>query len=534
METPDTTARAATARLLRVVGALITLVDPKKGVKASLLSGLVNEIKEVAEECGSSLSSDVRQRFTSATSSLTSSVDTFVPYTACLSAHVSLARALQLLAVPSPSSAPPFSKLPVELVAKIVKHCQVDDVRVRQATNLALSRTCRFFRPSVLPILKAEMHLFTPRQLEVVAKQIRADERGYPALKHLTVDVELDAIQLQQDGSWPGRRIPYVVDALLDTAPLETLHVHIRPTPSVNLLAAANSVSEYTAAIEEALALEPDGWHIQVGSVADLAVPCALSIDYGNLFGGFAVRDGVSSIRRLRVGTSGPPPCTADAVEFRHLRILYDDQQAKRAQQGQDTHGFAFETLALPYHLFYPADLLPLVFPTWSLSPTLTHLEVALSISNMQIDSKTTAHILTCLAPSLRRLTLRLVFNTNYIVDFDVFENLVTPALKECTRLEHLKLGGNALDVTILNAVRVLRRLQTLVILSSPDGLDDLAFLPDEVSHFPSSLRSLTLGERYIGSDTLNRLMTACEENEIEYRNEPSDAEDRWYNQMQQ
>lgn len=94
-----------------------------------------------------------------------STVTSALPYPSAISLVAKISTVADLLLSSSPLSTPPISNLPAELFSRIVHFCQDDNVRLRQNTNLALSRTSRSFYLAVQAVLAAEAHLFTTSQL---------------------------------------------------------------------------------------------------------------------------------------------------------------------------------------------------------------------------------------------------------------------------------------------------------------------------------------------------------------------------------
>ncbi|GAA6035347.1 hypothetical protein JCM8097_008825 [Rhodosporidiobolus ruineniae] len=188
MSTLSPSAVDASRRLLRILASLVVQLDPVKGIKASTLRGFVEDVEDIGKEHGASLDATVRKLLSKAASSVPLDVP-LVPYAVCISLHLALSQVLDALVQAGPAAESAFSRLAPELVDAIVAYCQDDDFRLRQNTNLALSRTCWAFNRSTSPILAAEMHLFTPGQLERVG--VRLTERTFwlSRLRMVTTDL---------------------------------------------------------------------------------------------------------------------------------------------------------------------------------------------------------------------------------------------------------------------------------------------------------------------------------------------------------
>ncbi|GAA6035330.1 hypothetical protein JCM8097_008818 [Rhodosporidiobolus ruineniae] len=285
--------------------------------------------------------------------------------------------------------------------------------------------------------------------------------------------------------SWAGCRIPTLIDNLLRQTSLSSLHLHVRPASSLDVGAAANDAEKYERNLMQALALDDYGWDLQYRNLADLYLPgIGVTSAYDLLFKPFPF------LRRLRIGTSSPPRSSRLAGPEHHhgARCQYKSSvQAYRSVQGGSPQ--PLEVLAVPYHLFFPSDLLPLVLPPFLSAPILTHLEVAFRLRDVLQDCGTIADILRRLAPTLSHLTLRVQCPDVQQFNIQTYEATVTPVLRTCTKLEHLEVGGNCVDYGFVHAASHLPRLQKLVILPCPEA-DHFGLLSD-FDHLPPSLRSL-------------------------------------------
>ncbi|GAA6043547.1 hypothetical protein JCM8097_001216 [Rhodosporidiobolus ruineniae] len=537
MSTLPPTAVDASTRLLRVLASLAAQLDPVEGIKATTLRGFAEDIEDIRKEHGESLSSEVLALFDQAKSTLSPSGDVPVSYLDAISAHETLSTALRLLASPPPPSTPsPFLRLPTELVARIVSFCQTDDLRLRQNTNLAVSRTCRLFHPHASPILAREMHLFTPGQIERADALTGAMSDGVldRTIEELTVGVSLAEIKRQPEGCWAGRLLEAVVTFLVDRGDLRKLHLLFHPSPRrENEMHPATSV--YKTEVLQALGMREWRWE-HFPKVEDLCLPTIWEVQYP-LF------DPPSSLRRLRLGGTAPPQ-TADPTSLRRARERSERQHEKRRRTNPKSSRPDYEVLAIPYFAFFPRDLEPLVLPVAGEAPCLTHLEAALELEDLERDCLALARLLTALAPSLRHLALRLRYA--YSEQDHNFEQHVLPALQACTLLEHLEVGGLQSDLgdsrchrmsEFMDAVSSLCLLQTLVLLPFPDG-SDCRSLPRYIDSLPLGLHTLVLltpdlstAREYDGWNEhfFRQLMEACEDKEIKLELVYDEAEEAWW-----
>ncbi|GAA6035333.1 hypothetical protein JCM8097_008819 [Rhodosporidiobolus ruineniae] len=497
----------ASTRLLRVLASVAAQLDPVKGIKATTLKALAEDVEDIRKEHGESLSSDIRQLLSTAVATFISSSTPAVPYSNCHPAYTALSQALPLLLLPprppSPPRPSPFLSLPAELVAHVVGFCQTDDLRLRQNTNLALSRTCRLFHRVVSPILAVEMHLFTAGQVEGAYEKVKT----MSSLTTLTIDVSLDDVERKSSDRWAGRCIPPLIDhaARLGAG---VVHLHIRAPPSLDLHAPANNAVAYANAVQQALGIGGSGWAPPIRMVTDLCLPDVRGITTSNL----PYRPS-TAFKRLRLGTTSPPSHSRADHAHRALQASRIGQDA-----GESPKSYAYEVLALPHRLFYPEDALPLLLPPVLPAPTLTHLEIAFQLADVDRDCRTVARILRDLAPSLRHLAVRIQRQDAEWEDKEEVQDTVFPALRFCTKLEHLEVGGNVVTFDYFLAAKSLPHLRTLVALPSDDP--NTTDLISYASKLPPSLRTLVVYVQDLSSTSsmstfnnrvLSELMTACE-----------------------
>ncbi|GAA5902109.1 hypothetical protein JCM6882_006703 [Rhodosporidiobolus microsporus] len=510
MDNNDT--RRISAELLRIAGTVLLQLDVVEGLKASAARFVSDELQELVEkkslptvrlsspyryssQAHPFLRQAARDSLTSAIAALASTAPS-VPYDTCLTAQSHLLAALQSLATPptsSPSSS--LSCLPTELLAEIISRLQEEcDAPLRQRTNAYLARTSRALKKLVQPVLDAEAVIRTPRQLEhLAAKVSRHNITVLRSLEHVDVDVELDEIKRQKDDSWAGRRLLPVLGSLIDFGVLESLSVRLRSSTPCSVGHHQRYRTTYQDDVETALGLFEGEWaEFQLGSICSdstalirLELPNLSRENAAGLEPAWEVFMPPPTLRQLRLGCLSPP-AVLSPNDFRRAREAY----TKRQEENNDGDGFAYEVLALPYHSCIPSDFLPLVLPlSPSTTPTVYHLEAAFFIEALQQDLASVAEILTILSSVLRHLVLRIECPDAEYDNVDLFVQTVVPALKTCSRLEHLEIGGQLVDTRTVVAAKSLPALEHLVLLSTCKGADMF-----DLSHtVPSQLLSYTL-----------------------------------------
>ncbi|GAA6035217.1 hypothetical protein JCM8097_006424 [Rhodosporidiobolus ruineniae] len=458
MPGPGAASVDASTRLLRVLTSLTAQLDPVKGIDAKTARRTAEDVDDIVEDYGTSLSSDICQLLTSASSSLSALSTSIVPYSACLSAHLSLARALSLFADSPPTRPSPFSRLPTELVDRIVELCQGGDddgdMRLRQKTNLALASTCRAFHRSAQPILRREVHLFT---------------------LGLLCDLSIQELKLRNDGSWPGRHVETVLPEL---SKLEVLHVHFRP--SMPFTQYRNGSEDQ---VFQALGLEEDMWNylFDKPTLRDLRMP---------LFAQHQLSDYAFN----KVPFNPPPHLTRLAIGHRDYPLDLDLWVPHLVQLPGYPRGHNYTHLSLPWLPIQPSDLLELIRPAPDLVSNLVHLEVLL----MFYDDAAAAvddleELFAYLAPSLRSLTIRADKDRedDWTPDErDEVTDGLCMALSQCKLLEHLEIAASTPCLSTDFSVNLSRahppNVRSIVFLS-PHALHGLV---DYAENRPRSVRS--------------------------------------------
>ncbi|BGP12954.1 hypothetical protein JCM10213_006593 [Rhodosporidiobolus nylandii] len=508
----DPAAKATSARLLRVAASLVPLLDLEGGTKARTLAPLVEELQEVLDDQQLALDEDVRLLLTSAVTSIASPSPT-IPYSDCLSAHFGVARALFHLSTAPAFRPSPFSRLSAELVARIVDACQDDEPRLRQNTNLTLSRTCRAFHRAAQPYLAAEIHVFTAGQLERVEARARD---LFKEARLLSFDLALADIQRHKDGRWAGRRLPLL---LLLTEHIPALRVKLSPDLGSGVAPAWQAM--------QSLGVDESEWDmlfnglVLYGRRREVHVPC-IGTDGDNLEAILEWLCGPSAaIRSLRIGHDELPTTNDPAQAARYLQ----DSRAHPATPGQPRHDGYFSLLAIPYLGLSPSDLLPLISlkPPPPGAPSLEHLEVCIFLHGvLGPDVRRLASILTAYAPSLRRLTLRLRRRARGLVP-EAVASALAPAFARCRRLEHLAIGGSAVEAGLIEDIlRANLPLRTFTLLPTTAGVEEAQLptfarlLPDSVQRFAIYWPDVPSSDPAAwGESHLHETMGECEDRKI-------------------
>ncbi|BGP12863.1 hypothetical protein JCM10213v2_000780 [Rhodosporidiobolus nylandii] len=491
----------ASAALLRVLASLISHIDPVKGGKASAMRRAREELSEVVEELKGGLSQDVLVLLSSAGQILTSSDQPSLPFSAAVSAVSALSHAAELLVIAaSPPHTPPFSRLPAELVARVVELCQVEDVRVRQNTNSALAATCRSLHAGVRPILEREVHLFRPGQLERVSPLFRSGMRKPEQLETLTVELDLDDLKLQPDGRFNGRHLHSLLSLVRDH--VERFHLHLTPLRNPRPTARLTTDDNLNAAgLGEA-------WDriIQRSQFRDVSLPRAY-IESTRYHYSWIFCSAYNGIRRLRIGQSDQP-------------------QMDEPLNVPEAEGAAYERLALPWLAVSPRVLLHLLSldngeagGTDPRASHITHLEVTLTFESTSGLEDRVAHIRRVFSrtPHLTHLTLRLRSSALPRPDAQSFARVLAHALCLCGELVHLEIGGTDFEDDFFPPVFKHSSLRTIVLLPTPHfavgGLEDYLMIGEEAT---GSVRRLVYCPRDIElqgvGTSISTLAEMCEE----------------------
>ncbi|GAA5862816.1 hypothetical protein JCM8547_006558 [Rhodosporidiobolus lusitaniae] len=425
-----------------------------------------------------------------------------LPYRTGLDVLGTLHHALSLLSLPSsPPSPSPVSRLPAELIARIVHFCQIDDLRLRQNTNLALSRTCRAFYLAVRPIHAAEVHLFTPHQLKAVAFRVKEDEAFKTAIRFFSTDLvvqDLDWTNERPD--WPGHQLHLLLLQLATAAAVDRLYLGLR----------FRETREARRMLSRVLGVRPDARYELLGtgfpSVVDLRVSLPDDVGAGDVT---AVLKGPPAQRRHLCMGSGTRPYAIFNLDLED----WLNQAIENCELRQDLLR-QYETVSLPFIEFAPAFLQFLLDSPGS-QPILRRLDITLHLGFEPNDL--TGHL------------------SDLLELFNVLEvsTPVVQALKQCRYLEHLELGGDCFQATVFMELRNhLPHLHHLVVLPCLNpGFDhgELAHaLPRHVRSLAvwdmaSSPRPLTAGEARA------RLVAACQKGGIALQFQEREAEVKWY-----
>ncbi|GAA6035382.1 hypothetical protein JCM8097_008848 [Rhodosporidiobolus ruineniae] len=533
MSTLSPSAADASTRLLRVLASLAAQLDPAKGIKANTLKALAEDVEDIGRDGGLSLSSEVRRLLHSPNFALSGAKNGSVPLTAALSVQLDLVRAIQLIKLSSSSPPPPsaLSRLPTELLAGIVQHCQYEDLLLRQRTNLALARTCREFHRAVSPILAVERHLSTPGEIEQVYRGLTADTVRSLQIRHLSIRVPLEDLERREGGRWVGRLVEPLLLAL--RRQLESFHFQVVPSPRHdfgNLL--------------EALGMTPEDldWDEVVANgvrgIKDVELPI-----FGGGFGSHrAVLRSLfnhTETTIVRLGTASLPywfEAWTVRAELERLGINLALRNPFDVHNGRLQH---LQVLSAPYFTFFPTDFLALLRPTSPGTPSaLSHLDVAFNLSD---DEQVAAldEIFTLLAPSLRRLAVRIRSPHRPDTSSPTITDGLTAALAHCTSLQHLEIGGRGLGADLVPMLLPLvPRLQHLSLLPLL-GYFDYEVLADATTRlFPPTLRSFELsppiprmGRSFFGwtEKHLRYVAEDCERLGVKLKIETREKEEEWF-----
>ncbi|BGP12960.1 hypothetical protein JCM10213_006599 [Rhodosporidiobolus nylandii] len=456
MATSATPATEASTRLLRLVGLLVPHLDPVKGGKAKALGLVEDDLQELLDDENQALPAAVQSLLSSAITSLSSSAPS-IPYSDCLIALSAITSALPLLVAPSSPPLPsPFSHLPAELVARVVDFCQDQDLRLRQNTNLALSRTCRALYAAVRPILRREVHHFTPGQLERIPAKVKADNEFKLGLREFTVQLELSEIREQKDGTWAGRHLLPLIWGLRRAERIHTLHLGFKDESGCEGGTEDFEESLFSALGTSAYDWERDfasGWHPR-----DRLVP-ALGRHTNLDFAIRALIRLVPSTERYQFGASAFP-YLVDSAAF--------NQKIAAEVLHNPTLSFArLRALIIPFHVFHLQNL-AVLSPQSGRPPSLQHLEIAVRIEDPAEDVKAVAVMLGSLTPSLRRLSLR--FKASNGLDGSDFQPTLVDTLASL-QLERLEIGGHLITERFFDGLAT--RLPSLRHLTALPMSDD-------------------------------------------------------------
>ncbi|GAA6005572.1 hypothetical protein JCM10207_005254 [Rhodosporidiobolus poonsookiae] len=435
-------------RLLSLVGVLASSTDPVDGIEQSMAQAVKGEVEGLLRD--TRMSWNTRQHLLSAASSLSSNALTL---STSLSALQHLANALKAAEEASASTASPaFSRFPAELIAHVVRDCQDNDPRLRQNTNVALASTCRAFHVAVQPILRREMHLFTPGQIERAYRSVEDFSARTRAVVVMSVDVGPDKLSWQGDGSWAGRRLPELI-AQCDH--IKALRLRFETMD----YAASNALGH----LHYLLGLDYEHTYfdwLELPHLRELDLPLLdngdnISFSLERLF------KPPANLRSFRLGDGSCPIYTSAAeidrtIHSGEIEVSNEDV----------TH---YELFCAPFLAFFPSHLLRIIRrPVDDPDPRLQQLEITIVLNNYAGDVDSLCDAITALSPSLRHLALRLKCTTSRLFNQNAFDDKLLSALQTCS-LAHLEIGGKPISLSTLERISRLRTLRTLVILPIPD-----------------------------------------------------------------
>ncbi|GAA6005580.1 hypothetical protein JCM10207_005257 [Rhodosporidiobolus poonsookiae] len=527
MDALSESAEAISFRLLQTVALLATRLNPSIGLKAGAAALVVDELKETMEQNERSMPQPVRQLLNSTISSLTSSSPS-VPYVAALSAQSNLTAALQHLALPSEHSPPVFSRIPAELVAHIVLFCQDDDLRLRQNTNLALASTCRAFHAAVQPILRREVHLFTPSQVERAHYAFPENSARARGVRRMTVEIELNKLKRQDDGTWAGRRVPSVINRCDD---LDELRLRFGDGLLTDSL-----MGDIDYQLGRTLGFgDEQKWRLglkwlPLHRFRRLDIPLFFAVGRPCLTLADILQPS-SWLRHLRLGDPSVPLSTSPEDIDEHLKHPHTICSFHH-----------YESFCAPFLAFYPSALRKVLGPYPDNRPSmLRQLEVTMYIEDIDTDVLLIRDALLHLAPTLRHLVLRVVVDEPSFGEEERLTEVVLPALQACT-LTHLEVGGNVFDRKFLQGLLELPDLPMLTLLpiSSP-GLSDLPYTYDFTTVGPN-LRHLVVCVELamdnpldaFNSQWLKALLDQCEDRSLKVEIQKRTREWDWLHSFEE
>ncbi|GAA6036866.1 hypothetical protein JCM8097_006321 [Rhodosporidiobolus ruineniae] len=527
--------------LLKAVSALSANLDPVEGAQAKATSRVEEDIEEALRDYVGTLPAPVAHLLRSAACSLASSSPSS-SFISSIAALQSLSTAVDLLS--NTSTRPPAShRLPVELFRRIVAHVQSFDGPTRQQTNVSLLRTCRGFNEIVKPLMRTEMYLSMPVQLERLGRRLDDEDQllgdgGPPALlqplRTLEVDLKLAEIRMQSDGRWPGRHLVRLLEDRLQHLEVFKLQLHPSVQPG----------EDYESSdLVQALGINYDDmvdhFDFDLPSLRELHLPYASA--FHDEFVRYEVFRPPPNLEVLRVGTPG----VCIGPEWGEL------SDARRMAEETGKFGNRnLKSLSVPFWTFAPDDLLPILVPpevavrSPDAAPALQHLEATIEFQSVAAaELAAVADIFAALSPSVVHLSLR--FRTKFAVsltDRVAVARTVTDGLLKCQQLQSLEIGGRILDE--LKFIQLdLPHLTSLTFLqfhtsSTPcRALVELFDLPPHdipIKHFTLALApdpEYRFSYEAFTMDSVRRLARQCDEAGVEFRLSPRREEARWWQQ---
>ncbi|BGP20316.1 hypothetical protein JCM10213_002055 [Rhodosporidiobolus nylandii] len=162
------------AALLRLSTRLSSEIDATSGLEEETKGWLVTELMKLKQRLANHLG-DVNEVVASLerAAALFESAYAAVPLKDCVTILLHISTAISAFVAAADPLPTGRISLPVELLALVVERCQFDDHEQRQRTNMSLALVSRAMNTLVRPILRREIHCWTPRQFERAAVRLQ-------------------------------------------------------------------------------------------------------------------------------------------------------------------------------------------------------------------------------------------------------------------------------------------------------------------------------------------------------------------------
>ncbi|GAA6005618.1 hypothetical protein JCM10207_005272 [Rhodosporidiobolus poonsookiae] len=359
---------------------------------------------------------------------------------------------------------------------------QDDDLRLRQNTNVALASTCRAFHAAVQSILRREIHLFTPGQVLRVHAAFRQESSRALGVRSMTLDLGLDQLHRQRDGTWAGRHIGSIIRRFVS---LEALRIRFGSDHQSN----SSLPPELYFRVESALGFSEDEWVESYWTWRDhpklfhIDVPLLSSALYNTLPIDDIFRP-PANLRHLRIGDSSVPLAT---------QVVMSHRDEWPPEEEEEDAPFRWESFCAPFVTFNGSTLLRLVGqvppnPT----PSIRRLEITFYAEDLRDDLDSLGRALTGAIPTLKHLSLRL--RTRSLAGRNETYAVCTQTLLpffRASKLRHLEIGGNIVCLEfVATSIYPLPSLHPLTVLPMDDTPFDLI---DLMYHLTRTIRPLVL-----------------------------------------
>ncbi|ORY92914.1 hypothetical protein BCR35DRAFT_298523 [Leucosporidium creatinivorum] len=455
-------ANSLLSTLMRLTGSLF--LEGERPLDRKRAARLAEDVEELVQDAGSSLSRDVRSELVGILDELRAVASTSTSSSRTVDIATRLAIASRTLA--SSSSLPPRSPaLPLELISLIVDFAQsATDFHERQQTNLALSHVSRDLYRLVRPRLRREIHITRGWHFGGLKKLMDEDPTRRDEVELVSVIVDPAQLEWKSAEEWFG---PLFWDVLSWLAlhrgssceRLKALHVHI-PSPR-------NDFDVLNFELDRALGTGGTTF------ACDLAY---VDVDEFHLVEQSKLPD--AEFRYRTMLATGATRLYMDAV-----KPVTDLSQywIEGDSEDLDVQPQPFEVLVNPHAALLPSQLLTLL-PNEP--PVLRHLEITILLpsnysSDRNSERRAFTNLFRRLRPSLRKLVLRIRSMEPSSFSDDNHTKMLIHAVTSLPHLHTLALGGTGL------ADNLFTRL-------GASTVDDLTLLPtskegaDGPQHRPS------------------------------------------------